>query len=497
MLNDRDLRRIIEVGIDLTTEDNRDRLLEKILKSAMDISRCDAGTLYLYQNNALVFKIMKTLSQGVSRGEHGDKIDLPPVPLKEGNVCAYSAIHKTLVNIADVYHSERFDFSGPKKYDSITGYRTQSMLVIPMQDADGTLVGVLQLMNAQDDAGNVVPFSEDDEFIIRSLSSMTAITLLNMLYLEEIKAQMHSFVSAFATAVDERTPYNGSHTKKVTVYAGILARYINALHEAGECADSFDENRLEQLELASTLHDIGKMIVPLSVMNKQTRLEERLERVESRFALIRACSRIALLEGRLPQADWETVDRQLTEDLEFIRQADGAGFLPDEKLARVNEIAARTWTAPDGTVQPWLTEEERQCLCIRKGTLTDEERRIMESHVLMTEKILSRVHFNHSYANVARFAASHHEMLNGSGYPRHLKGEQLELESRILAVVDIFDALTSTDRPYKKPIPRPKAFAILRSMVDEGKLEGRLVDYLEAALTQVDEEEISRRAAAL
>ena len=228
MLTNRELREIVDIGIALTTEKNKNRLLEMILKKAMDISNCDAGTLYLYTGESLEFKIMKTLSQGVSKGENGEKIDLPPVPLQEENVCAYSAIHNELINIEDVYNSQRFDFSGPRKYDAITGYRTQSMIVIPMADAEAELVGVLQLMNAKDEAGNVIPFTEDAEFVLRSMGSQAAVSVSNMKYLEEIRKQLHSFVSAFATAVDERTPYNGSHTRKVAVYAIIFPISCNA-----------------------------------------------------------------------------------------------------------------------------------------------------------------------------------------------------------------------------------------------------------------------------
>ena len=302
MLTNKELREIVDIGIALTTEKNKNRLLEKILKKAMDVSNCDAGTLYLFTGDSLEFKIMKTLSQGVSKGENGEVIELPPVPLKEENVCAYAAIHKELINVEDVYHSERFDFSGPKRYDAMTGYRTQSMIVIPMEDSENELVGVLQLMNAQDKEGKVVSFNEDDEFVLRSMASQAAVSISNMKYMEAIKVQLHSFVSAFATAVDERTPYNGSHTRKVAVYAVILADYVNRMYAQGKCEEFFDDNRKEQLQLAAALHDIGKMIVPLSVMNKATRLDGGLDKIEERFKLLKAYYEIDFLKGKSSQA---------------------------------------------------------------------------------------------------------------------------------------------------------------------------------------------------
>lgn len=491
MLTNEELREIVDIGIALTTEKNKNRLLEMILKTAMEISNCDAGTLYLYTGNNLEFKIMKTLSQGVSKGENGEKIDLPSVPLKEENVCAYAAIHNELINIADVYCNERFDFSGPKKYDAITGYRTKSMIVIPMTDTEGELVGVLQLMNSMDKNGNVIPFTLDAEFVLRSMGSQAAVSVSNMKYVEEIKTQLRSFVSAFATAVDERTPYNGSHTRKVAVYAVILADYINKMYAQGKCEDYFDDNRKDQLHLAAALHDIGKMIVPLSVMNKATRLEKEFEKIEERFRLLKAYYEIDYLKKRISGETFEIKKQYLDHCLEFITEVNNVGFMSDDKITKIEEIAANVYECEDGTKISYLTEIEKDCLSIRRGTLTQAEREIMESHVIMTHKILNKVHFSKNYSKVKLFASTHHECLNGTGYPNHLTGEDLELESRILAIVDVFDALTCTDRPYKKPMPKEKAFAILHDMANkEGKLEDRLVTWLEEALEDIDMEHI-------
>lgn len=491
MLTNKELREIIDIGITLTTEKNKNRLLGKILNTAMEISDCDAGTLYLYTGDSLEFKIMKTLSQKISNGENGEKIDLPPVPLQEENVCAYVAIHKELINIEDVYHSERFDFQGPKKYDAITGYRTQSMIVIPMADTEEELVGVLQLMNAMDKNGNIIPFTKDAEFVLRSMASQAAVSISNMKYMEEIKLQLHSFVSAFATAVDERTPYNGLHTRKVAAYAVILADYINKMYEQGKCEEYFDDNRKDQLHLAAALHDIGKMIVPLSVMNKATRLDEGFNKVQERFLLLKAYYEIDYLKGKILEEEFQEKIRYLDDVLSFIGDIDRVGFMSDENIARVKEIAAKYYVKEDGTKLPYLTEEEKECLSIRKGTLTQDERSIMESHVVMTRKILDKVHFSKNYSKVNLFASSHHECLNGTGYPDHLTAKDLEMEARILAVVDIFDALTCIDRPYKKPMPKEKAFAILHDMAEkEGKLDGRLVTWLEEAMEDVDLQKI-------
>ena len=197
MLNRASLHEIVAVSSQLTAEKDKGLLLEKLLAEAMKISACDAGTLYVYDKGKLCFHIMKTLSQKVSR--KGKDAGLPPVELREENVCAYSAIHRELVNIPDVYHSDRFDFSGPKRYDAMTGYQTRSMLVVPLEDSEEKLIGVLQLINKLDGSGQIVPFTEDDEFTLQSLGSMTAVSLSNMIYSELIRDSSKTF-SAFLFA---------------------------------------------------------------------------------------------------------------------------------------------------------------------------------------------------------------------------------------------------------------------------------------------------------
>ena len=482
MLNAWETREILKIGIEITTEKDRQRLLEKMLDKAIEISGCDAGTLYIVKDGKLHFAIMTTLSMHVHKGGGNEKIDLPPVEYTEGNVCAYAAIHRELINISDVYQSEKFDFSGPKRYDGITGYHTKSMLVIPMEDAEEKVIGVLQLINKLDKNGEITSFTDDDAFVLRSLGSMAAVSLSNMIYLEDIKHQMHSFVQAFATAVDKRTPYNGSHTRMVTKYAVLVARRLQELYERGEGQEKFDNTRIEQLSLAAGLHDIGKMIVPLSVMNKSTRLGNKIDTVNSRFQYLALLFERDMLRGDISQDDYLQRIAQLDKDHKIIFEADTAGFLTDDLLEGITALADHRYVGRDGTVIPYLTQDEQSCLSIRKGTLTAEERKVMESHAEMTESILEQVYFIDSYEKVLKFASEHHEFLNGSGYPRGLSGDALSMETRILTVVDIFDALTCADRPYKKPMPKARAIAILREMVKEGKLDGTVVDALDDAV---------------
>ncbi|MCI6630972.1 MAG: HD domain-containing protein [Lachnospiraceae bacterium] len=271
-------------------------------------------------------------------------------------------------------------------------------------------------------------------------------------------------------------------------YACILAEYIARKHALGECEEDFDEERKDKLFLAAQLHDIGKMIIPLRIMNRATRLDTDMERVESRFELLAAYYEIDRLNGRITEEEYRAGTAELEEELQFIHEVDKVGFLPDDMLRHVKDLAAKSYTKSDGTVVPYLTDWEINCLSIRKGTLTETDRKQMESHAAMTRKILDKVRFQHNYEMVPKWAADHHEYLDGTGYPNGINGDEISIETRILTVTDIYDAMTSVDRPYKKPMPKEKAFAILRSMAEEGKVELRLVNWLEEALAEKEKD---------
>lgn len=483
-----DFKKILNIGINLSTGRDRNQILASILESGMEVTNCDASTLYLYENDQLTFKIMKTLSLGISRGVNGEPItDMPPVAMKEENVCAYTAIHREIVNIPDVYDSDRFDFSGPKQYDALTGYHTQSQLVIPLENNENDLIGVLQLINAMDENGNVIPFDVQYDIIIRSLGSMAAIELTNLAYMEELKAQLYSFVEALTTALDERSPYNASHTRNVAKYSQILADYISELYKEGKCEEYFDQDRKEKLLLAALLHDIGKMVVPLSVMDKATRLGDNLEKLNDRFKYIELLYEVDMLRGRITEQEYKEKIAELKSDLDFIHKIDTVGYLDNENYQRVCRLSEKQHVKENGEVTKYITDKEADCLSIRHGTLTVEEREVMKNHVVVTEKILSKVRFNKNFSIVPKWAASHHEFLNGTGYPKKLKSEELDLETRILTVSDIYDALTAI-RPYKKAIPDDKSISMLRNMAEEGKVDGQIVDWLSEALKRRNEE---------
>jgi HD-GYP domain-containing protein (c-di-GMP phosphodiesterase class II) len=479
---------IINIGIALSAEKDRNRLLEMIVSEARRITNADAGTLYLCEGDYLTFKIMQNESMNTFRGGRGDYIDLPPVPLKMENVSAYVALTRKSVNIPNVYQTEEFDFSGPRKFDEATGYKTLSMLVIPLANHEDTVIGVLQLINARNEKGELIPFETYFENVISSLASQAAIFITNMQLLNDIENLFNSFVEVMATAIDSRTPYNANHTRRVALLAGELARAINQEELADQQEAVFSEEQIAQLVMAGWLHDIGKIATPLEVMDKATRIERQLELVMQRFDYIAASTRAQYLEKKLEligyeaeleelERCWQAEQEYLKQSRELVLQADNpATFVDADIRVKLQEIAVRTYRDSSGNLKPWLTERELTALSVVKGTLTEEERSIMEDHVVVTARMLDKIPFTRKLKDVPYFASIHHEHLDGKGYPQGLKGEEIPIEGRILALVDVFDALTADDRPYKKAMPLEQALKILGFMVKDGELDGELLD---------------------
>jgi len=299
-------------------------------------------------------------------------------------------------------------------------------------------------------------------------------------HMDEIRQELWSFTEALAETIDARTPYNANHIRKVADYVGRMADYINELHEQGLEEEFFSKQRKEQLVMAALLHDIGKMVIPLGIMNKTERLANT-ERIQARFDLISAYYRIDYLEGRLTKEEESEKQEQLLFVTKLAQRANTAEVIDETLAEELEKILPLVYTGNGKTI-PFFTETEKRCLRVEKGTLTDQEREIMESHVVVTERILSKVRFDKYFADSPKWAATHHEMLDGSGYPNGLRGDELSVESRILSIADICDALMATDRPYKKPMTKEQAFDIMKEMADEGKLDKKLVGYMQRCI---------------
>lgn len=494
-MTQKEIQSILEIGTALSSEKDYNRLLEMILNRIMELTHCDAGTLYLADGDLLRFKIMRNNTLKTYEGGDGKEPNLPPVKMSHENVCSMCYLENRTICIENVRTCKEYDFSGPIRYDAMTGYHTQSMLVVPMYNRQGDRLGVIQLINALNDDGSIGTFSPElvpvvetiashricafsPEMIpmVESIASQAAITIQNVLYIEEIKNLFESFVRVMSSAVDERTPYNASHTRHMVEYGTHFIDYLNEkANEAGKDI-LFNADHKHELLMSIWLHDIGKLVIPLEVMNKDARfLPEQKTAILHRFEKIRLLTQIAQLKGMISEETMQNRVKELKNAQETILRANTAGFCPDDLRDAVCQIHEKTYTEEDGSTHPWLEEEEFQMLMIRKGTLSEAEREVMESHVVITDKLLSEIRFSKELSHVREWAASHHELLNGSGYPKHLTAEQIPMEVRIITILDIFDALVADDRPYKPGMPIEKALNILDAMANkEGKLDPEL-----------------------
>lgn len=481
-LQDR-LRRLNEIGVALSVERDLNVLLERILHEARSFTGADAGTLYLVKDDHLTFAIAQndTLQSFVG-GRHG-AADIPPVPMNRESVSGYVAVTGETLNIADVYAEARHRFEGPKNYDRMTGYRTTSMLVVPMQDHEDQVIGVLQLLNAIDPVtGKVTAFSADHEALIESLASQAAVAINNVRLIQETEALFESFVRVMATAIDERSPYTGGHIRRVAEMAMVVAEAVNDCGEGALAGVQLGPDELNELRVASWMHDIGKITTPEWIVDKPTKLttiHDRIELLRARFACFRQAIRAQSLERRLAGEDPAKVDREesaalaeLADDLAFLERANSPGeSMADADLERLAAIAARRYRV-DGEEVPCLTEDEAANLAIRRGSLTDAERRKINDHAAMTIRMLEQIPFTRKLQRVPEIAGAHHEKLDGSGYPRHLGADQISLQARILALVDIFESLSADDRPYRaRPMPRETVLKILRQEVEARHLD--------------------------
>lgn len=484
----RHLNQLAKIGVALTSTRNLDLLLEMIVDEARAFTNADGGTLYLVSpdGKALNFTIVQTESLGIRMGgESGAPISWNPVPLflngepNRSNVCAYVANTGETVSIDDVYEAPGFNFEGTRRFDASTGYRSRSMLVIPMQDHENTILGVLQLINARDrKTGEVIPFPEEVKELSRALASQAAVAITNARLIEELQNLFDSFIRVIAGAIDEKSPYTGGHIERVANLTMAIAERINQAKEGPFAPVEFTPDQMTELRLAAWLHDTGKITTPEYVVDKRTKLEtivDRLELVRLRFEMAKLS-----LKCRTPNQPEEAIKAEidrLDQAFQFIASCNQASeYLSDEKLIQLQQIAQQE-IVYNSTSLKLLTEDELYNLSIRKGNLTPEERKIIENHVTVTYKMLSKLPFPKKWRNVPKIAASHHEKLNGKGYPWGLKGDEIPLQARIMALADIFEALTASDRPYKPPKKLSEVIKILNFMVKDGELDGDLVEF--------------------
>jgi HD-GYP domain-containing protein (c-di-GMP phosphodiesterase class II) len=509
---ERQLTELNAIGVALSAERDIDKLLALILGKSREITAADAGSLYLVERangqgegDRLRFKLTQN-----------DTVDLPFVeftlPLDHASIAGHVALSGQLVNVADAYDlPEDSVYRISRAFDERSGYRTRSMLVVPMRDHENAIIGVVQLINKKRDRAarlrpgrevetEVVPFSPVDEELASSLASQAAVAYENADLIQRIRRLFDEFIHNAVATVELRDPTTAGHSERVAILSVGLAERVDAAGDGPLARTAFSRDQVEELRYAALLHDFGKVAVQEKYLRKGKKLyATQLIAIRQRFAYILKAieadhlrARLeALRSGRDTPAEREAIDgefdrRRAEADrvLQAILRANEPTVVADDAFQAVMSVAARerfpTVQAEDAfPVEAWadgpfLTESEVEALAIRKGSLSEQERREIESHVSHTYEFLRKMPWTGELRRIPEIAWAHHEKLDGSGYPRGLTAPDIPVQSRIMTIADIYDALVAWDRPYKKAVSPERALEILGYESKAGKIDGHL-----------------------
>ena len=504
---------LTELSVALGKSHDTDILLEHILLVAKRMTNADGGTLYRpsADRRALDFHILINDTLAIHQGgPGGEPIRAPAIPLFDANgvpnlsaVAAYAAHSGESVNVADVYQpqAEGFNFSGMLDFDRQRQYHSKSILTVPMRDHEGELTGVLQLVNARapqseaDPGPTIIAFNQTDQRFIEALAAQAAAALTHQRLIAQLEELLESLVNLINIGIDEKSPYTGRHCQFVPELTMCLAEAVHAT-ETGPLADfrMTDADRKE-LWMAGLLHDCGKITTPVHVVDKATKLEtifDRIALVDTRYEVLERDAKIAALEQKLAlatdgaatpaalagiDAALAAQQQALRAERAFLRTANvgGEGMAPADQQ-RVRDIGARVWTDMDGAARQFLDADEVLNLSIQYGTLTADERKIINNHISVTVRMLESLPWPRHLRNVPEYAGGHHERMDGKGYPRGLRGEQMSVQARLMAIADIFEALTACDRPYKKGKMLSESLDILGKFALNGHIDPQLFD---------------------
>ena len=497
------IRALSAVGIALSAEKDERCLLELIVQSAKQLTHADGGTFYSRtDDDELKFEIMHTDTLGVHMGgTSGIPIDLPNVPLydEQGEpnhkmVAAKAAVTGETVNIRDAYNAPDFDFSGTRAFDETTGYRSKSFLTVPLRNHEDEVIGVLQLINAVSrDSGGLVPFSVADQELVMSLASQAATVLTKERLIKEHRTLFESFIELIAAAIDDKSPYTGGHCRRVPELTLMLADAAAETQYGPLQNFAMTEDDRYELKIAGWLHDCGKVTSPEHVVDKSTKLEtifDRIHMLNTRFEVLKRDAEIRVLKQKLEarekgkRINEKKLDKelageleQLDRDREFLNVCNvGSESMAKKDQERVERIGAYLWVNSDGEEISFLTDDETNNLNIEKGTLTSEEREIINHHIVATIKMLESLPYPKHLRRVPEFAGGHHEKMDGTGYPRGLTREEMSVQARVMGIADIFEALTADDRPYKPAMPISEALQVLGRMKSNNHIDPDLFD---------------------
>ncbi len=558
--NRRKLDLVTRAGVSFTRERDIANILEITLNTARKLTNSDGGSIYMlheeFANDPIdparvahrELRFVALQNETMNTFLKGNDIDMmPPVPLEvdgepnDANVSAYCANNRELLNFADVYDVEGFSFDGTRAYDEANGYRSQSMLVIPLEDHESNMIGILQLINRRGEASAIIPFSQEDIELVQSISFPAAASITTQRLIDEQAVLFNSFVTVLAEGLGEKSPHTYNHIRRVAALGEAISESLSNWQEGMYAGVRFDTDDMAEMRLAGWLHDIGKITTPEHIVSKQVKLQfvmDRFELIADRFSSRIKDARIEALEQQL-KAVREGADNNALELIEQQFQAEkttlskklmalfaanrGGEFVSDETVALIEELAAvpvdrhfkanvvmdhgyplvesvEETSKPGRLIDDW----EKENLLINRGTLNQTERDAINLHADRSWRWLMALPFPRKQKRLPLYAGAHHEHLNGTGYPNGIEGKDMPIQSRILAIADIYEALVAPDRPYKGPMKLSVALGILGNMVKQGKLDGELMriflrsgDYLKYAREflepeQIDEVDIDR-----
>ena len=495
------IEHLSDIGIALSKEKNMQLLLEMILEEARRITNCDGRTLYMMTgDDKLKFEIVRTDSLKFHMGgTSGEEIPFYPVKLyteegkpNHGMIAAYAGLTGEAINIPDAYKADGFDFSGTKMFDEKTGYRSKSFLTVPLTNHLDEIIGVIQLLNAQNpQTGEVIPFSEEAQKLVESLCSQAAVAITNKQLIEQLEELFEAFIKLIATAIDKKSPYTGGHCTRVPVLTMMLADAVEDVNYGPYKNFSMTDEERYELYIAGWLHDCGKVATPTHVVDKGTKLEtifDRIETINTRFEVLKRDVKIDYLQKILdtkPSSDkaikvleneYKSKLRKIRKDQIFIQACNvGGEYMAKELQERVIKISNYPYRQ-NGKKRSFLSKEEVRNLNIPKGTLLPEERQIINDHIVITIDMLNQLPYPKHLKNVPEFAGGHHEKLDGTGYPQGLTHDEMSPQAKIMAIADVYEALTAADRPYKDGKKLSLAMRIMGFMRDDYHIDPDLFE---------------------
>ncbi len=517
------IEQLLEIGMALSDCLDLTELLDLILTKSREITCSDAGSVYLVDHHQAEPKLIFRAAQTDSLPNLA--FELTTIPLNPESLAGYVATTGEILNIPDAYAiSADFPYKFDRHFDLASDYRTVSVLVLPMQNRDGETIGVLQLIDRKlkadlritpENAVSITqPYSEWEQQIVRSLASQAAISIERNQLLESIEDLFAGFVTASVQVIESRDPTTAGHSERVAKLSVRLSEEVNRVGSGALQLVQFSDRQLQEIRYAALLHDFGKISVPPEIIQKGKKLyPHQLTELNHRFNLLRRTWELEASQQKfnyllnpplgvkhrsgdnclhcihLQQLDLDLQTRldRLQSYWQLLNQLNQPNviFTPEfaEKLdtvvADLQQLAKYNYLDLDGNFQPLLTTEEIEQLLIPRGTLTLAERLVVESHVSHTYDFLRKIPWTKQLQNVPQIAGAHHEKLDGTGYPNRLTAAEIPIQSQIMAIADIYDALTASDRPYKPKLSLDRTLGILHQEAGAGKLNTNLLALFE------------------